>query len=81
MMIHSPIMAARLTLTMRIYPFDLPDYLKPYIDRFIRKEIKSFDCHIGIFDQVWEYLMSKGIKEEQLYSSLDTPEDAVIEWN
>lgn len=67
-------------MMMRIYPFEIPDYLKKWVDEFVRKETKFVECNIHDFDQVWEYILSKGVKEEQTSLWMDTPEDVVIEW-
>jgi hypothetical protein len=36
-------------------------------------------CLIYEFDEVMRYLTSKGIPEDKIYSSLDTPDDVIIE--
>jgi hypothetical protein len=36
-------------------------------------------CLTYEFEKVMKYLISKGIPEDKIYSSLDTPDDVIIE--
>jgi hypothetical protein len=64
-----------LTLIPRTCPFD------PYLEKFISGETDFYSDHIDNFNKVWYYLtVTKGIKEYMLDSTLDTPEEFVIEW-
>lgn len=75
-MIHSLMVADKLTFRMMIYPFNEKQWLISMCERLISKEIECFSVPMQEYDFVVRYFCSRHIN---FYDSLDTPEDVIFE--